>query len=235
MGKTTELKDVPDAEHVRIVGRHLLRTPENEHRFQEKLPSDGKKRINIVGKGTGWWNSPCVGEVWGVNDLCVKHDGVSLAFEIHNIEKFLDTAVREVRYVKAFRMEVEKIAKKGIPVMIQEPHPLLPHGVVFPIDEMPFRYFTNTIAFMIAYAIHQGADIIDLYGAPMYYEEEYVFERPCIEFWLGYAMGKGIEVNVHKPSYILTTAPNYGVYAYDWGYRYTADQNKHTSLIKGFK
>jgi len=156
-------------------------------------------------------------------------------FELHDIEKFLDTSVRDSRYVKAFELEVTKIQTKKIPVMLQRPHPLLPHGTVFPIDEMPFLYFTSSMAFMIAYAIHQKADVINIYGINLYYEEEYVFERPCLEFWIGYAMGKGIEVNIHKPSYLLTSAPNYGLYGYDWGYRYHDDQNKHMSLIKGFK
>ena len=233
MTDTTQLRELPQT--VEIMGRHLLRTPENEAKFREKPPNDGRKHINIVGKGSGWYDSPCVGEVWGVNDLCLKHDGVSLVFELHDIEKFLDTSVREEKYVKAFELEVAKVNSRKIPVMIQRPHPLFPHGTVFPLDELPFRYFTSSIAMMIAYAIHQKADVINIYGVNLFLEEEYLFERPCLEFWIGYAKGKGIEVNIHKPTYLLTSAPNYGVYGYDWGYRYHADQNKGVSLIQGFK
>jgi len=173
-------------------------------------------KVIIVGKGTGWWDSPSEGEIWGLNDLCLKKEGITLTFELHDIDKLLDTNFRELRFIRAFREQIKLINKKNIPVILKKPHKLFPSGTIFPLDGMPFRYFTSTPAFMIAYAIYKGATAIDIYGIPLYYEEEFTFERPCIEFWIGYAMGKGIEVTVHKPTYLLTAAPNFGLYSYDW-------------------
>lgn len=197
-----------------------------------KKKKDTKRRVHIVGKGTGQWNVPKEGELWGLNDMCLKMKNLTLTFEIHDIDKLLDTTIREERFVRSFKEEIKEINKLNIPVIIQKKHKAFPNGIVFPIDKIPFRYLTSSVAFMMAYAIHEKVDSIDIYGIPLFYEEEYTFERPCIEFWIGYAMGQGIEVKVHKPSYLLTAAPNYGVYAYDWGYRYNEKQNE---LVRSFK
>jgi len=174
-----------------------------------------KRRVHIVGKGTGHWAVPKEGEIWGVNDFCLKWEGVALTFELHDIDGLLNSSPSGERFLRSFREEVKKINKLNIPVMIREKHKLFPNGIVFPIDKMPFRYFTSTIAFMIAYAIYEKVDSIDIYSVPLFYKDEYTEQRPCIEFWIGYAMGQGIEVIIHKPSYILSSHPHYGVYAFD--------------------
>ncbi len=185
-----------------------------------------KRRIHIVGKGTGQWSVPEKGEIWGLNDMCLKMKNLTLTFEIHDVDTMLDETVRAEGLVKSFKEEIKAINKLNIPVIIQKEHKAFPNGVVFPMNEMPSYYFTSTVAFMIAYAIYEKVDSIDVYGVPLFTEEEYTFERPCVEFWLGYAMGQGIKVTVHKPSYLLSSAPNYGIYAYDWGYTYDKGRNK---------
>ena len=192
-------------------------------------------RVNIIGKGTGWWSAPEEGEVWGLNDLCLKKEYMTLTFELHDVDKLLDTNRREMRFIRAFHMQVKIINEKKIPVVLQKPHKAFPHGIVFPLDKMPYRYFTNSVAYMIAYAIYKKATEIHIYGIPLYFEEEFTFERPCTEFWLGYAMAKGIKVEVHKPTYLLTAAPNFGLYAYDWDYWGGDHMQKADFLRKGEK
>ena len=43
---------------------------------------------------------------------------------------------------------------------------------------------------------------IDVYGVDMRHETEYATQRPCMEYWVGYARGKGIEVNIYGPTAI---------------------------------
>ena len=42
----------------------------------------------------------------------------------------------------------------------------------------------------------------------MFLEKEYAFERPCVEFWTGYDMEKGIKVTVHDPTTIEVFKPH---------------------------
>lgn len=168
-------------------------------------------KIIIIGKGPGWEFAPVEGETWGVNDLVLRRP-VKLAFEMHDIDSYLKLKLPYVNKEK----EIEEVNRLGIPIITQEKHKLLPTSIPFPIDEMPFKYFTNSIAYMIAYAIYKKATEIELYGIALLFHEEYTRQRPCIEFWLGYARGKGIRVIVHGPTNIFSSEPYQGLYGYEW-------------------
>jgi hypothetical protein len=97
--------------------------------------------------------------------------------------------------------------------------------VAFPtralLDKFP-NYFTNTVSWMIALAIHEGADVIGLWGVDMAHAiSEYGEQRPSCEFYLGLAMGRGIEVHVAPESDLLKTPGQYGL---------TEDTPMYTSL-----
>lgn len=168
-------------------------------------------RIIICGKGPGWEFAPVEGEAWGVNDLVLRRP-VKLAFEMHDIDRHLESGLPFIKIKQA----IKEINKLGIPVITQKKHKLLPTAIPFPIDEMPFKYFTNSIAYMVAYAIYKGATEIELFGVAMLYHEEYTKQVPCVEFWLGYAIAKGIKVTVHGPTNIFSSEPYRGLYGYDW-------------------
>ena len=152
-------------------------------------------KIIIVGKGPGWERAPVEGETWGVNDLLLRRP-VKLTFQIHNIDKLPH---KDFLNVEA---QVKEINKLGIPVIIRKKHKLFPTGIIFPYDKMPVQYFSNSIAYMIAYAVYKGATEIEMYGVALLLKEEYADQRPCIEFWIGYALGKGVKVTVHDPTTI---------------------------------
>lgn len=168
--------------------------------------------VIIIGKSPGWEHAPTEGETWGVSDLILRRP-VKLVFEMHDIDAFL----RSENPVVKIKQVIKEINRLGIPVITQKKHKLLPTAIPFPIDEIPFKcYFTNSIAYMIAYAIHKKATEIELYGVALLYKEEYTKQQPCIEFWLGVARGKGITVTVHGPSNIFSAEPYHGLYGYDW-------------------
>jgi hypothetical protein len=58
------------------------------------------------------------------------------------------------------------------------------------------KYLTCTPAFCLAYAAHapDKIDEVHLYGCDMATDGEYAFERPCVEFWLGVLVGRGVKV-----------------------------------------
>ena len=131
-------------------------------------------------------------EVWGVNDLCLRRP-VDVVFDIHK-DFFLHTQLATINYVN----------EKRIPMITHKEEKHIPTSIRFPMEEMHCEYFTSSIAYMIAYAIHEGATIIDMYGILMGgNQSEYFVQKPCCEYWIGYARGKGIEVNLPKFTYLL--------------------------------
>lgn len=70
----------------------------------------------------------------------------------------------------------------------------------YPLEEIlknySSRFFTNTISYMIAYAIYCGYEKISMYGVDLELDGEYSFERPSVTYWIGFARGCSIEVTI---------------------------------------
>ena len=64
------------------------------------------------------------------------------------------------------------------------------------VEKYKSRFFTNSISYMIAYAIYCGFEKIDIYGVDLDVDGEYSFERPSVTYWIGFARGLSIEVNI---------------------------------------
>jgi hypothetical protein len=77
---------------------------------------------------------------------------------------------------------------------------LLPHiwrDVKGNIDQV--ENFTSSPSYAVALAIYQGKKQIELAGIEMTSDTEYVRQRPGTLFWLGIAVGRGINVVLHSP------------------------------------
>jgi hypothetical protein len=73
------------------------------------------------------------------------------------------------------------------------------------------RYFTCSVAYMLAYAIwSRRYDVIELVGVDLYTKTEYQNQRPCVEFYTGWAGGSGIDVFVPRASALLSRPWLYG-------------------------
>jgi len=123
-------------------------------------------------------------------------------------------------------------AAKEIPVYMLEPREEVPDAVLLPLAEMNayfdryftrgLRYWTNSISYMIGYAIMQlapnyeaveGAEI-GVWGVDMMVAgglgSEYGYQRPSCEVFLGIAAGLGITVTLPEESDLLLAAFDYG-------------------------
>lgn len=78
------------------------------------------------------------------------------------------------------RDRLTDIKKAGMPFMIS--------------GDFPKGYYTSTIAYMLAYAIANEPERIELYGVDCEPDTEWAYERPCILYYVGIAEGKGIDV-----------------------------------------
>lgn len=105
--------------------------------------------------------------------------------------------------------------KHGKPVFTQGTVPEIPDSVPFPKDELLAkfpRYFTNSISWMIAHALHEGVNEIGLWGVDMAQASEYAHQRPCVEYFLGLAQGLGVSIHVPQQSDIMKS---HKLYAFD--------------------
>ena len=68
----------------------------------------------------------------------------------------------------------------------------------YPLDRVKRKfgtdYFSNTVAYMIAYALYQGYEDIKLYGCDTNKPKAYAQEKDGVEYWIGYARGQGTKV-----------------------------------------
>jgi hypothetical protein len=180
--------------------------------------------INIIGLGASAANTSDTGENWG---LChaYKHklpmsklffmDDFSVIASgdtwIPPVDYTLDKFINDNPKCEIISKHDEKINDmKGNKIADIKAYPL--NDALF---LCPGVFFTSTIAYTIAYAIlekqrgNTPVDRIRLYGFEMWSgsdANEYNFQRPCVDFWLAYAMGRGIKVEI--PWYLLHTVIN---------------------------
>ncbi|KKL77690.1 hypothetical protein LCGC14_2032380, partial [marine sediment metagenome] len=154
-------------------------------------------RVNIIGLGSNWKQAPMDGECWGVGMLILKRS-VSLLFLMHP-QKLIH------EYYEEHEEVMEKIRETKTQVITIEEDESLPGALIYPIEKMKSQYFTSTIAYMIAYAIHKGYTEIHLYGVPLVVKPEYHEQKCCIEFWIGMAKGTEIDVTIHGRTTLFGT------------------------------
>lgn len=132
-------------------------------------------------------------EVWVLGNRCHRYPSFDRIFEIHN-------DLTQHGDILAY---AESLEAHGKPMVVGEQFPL--PAEVYPYkqaqDLVGSTYLTSSSAYMVAYAILQGAKHIELYGVDMAVDDhEYFWQRPCMEFWVGFAKGRGIEVVIPEAS-----------------------------------
>jgi len=171
----------------------------------------GKKTVAIVGLApTSCSLAPFDEEgveIWGLNEAHAFPQWFKRAdrwFQIHATESWKRyIAKRDVRG----HFDWLKKNEWDIPIYMQYYHELVPNSIGYPLHEVvdevfhnfrrgdtKVKYFTSTLAYMMGIALLEKFERIEIYGFEMADEIEYVQQKACAEFWIGYAMGKGVEV-----------------------------------------
>lgn len=191
-----------DGYEVRIINR--------EKGVIEATPK--RKKVAIVGFATSSrdlapWDDPDW-EVWGLNQLYRHTPRVTRHFDIH-----LEWEKDNVEGTD-HRGWIKEAGEQGIPCYMVNPDPNLPSTVRYPIEEViestGIDYFTSTIAFELALAVHLGFSEIGIFGVDLIVSQEYSEQKACCEFWCGYAHAKGINVRIPSQSALLTQQYRYG-------------------------
>lgn len=148
-------------------------------------------------------------EIWACQTAitypaCKRADAI---FELHDDSYWSDPAI------------IERINAWGGPVWMQRQVPQIPKSQALPLDEMiasfgdavGARYYTSTIALMLAFALYRGEyDEIALWGVHMETAEEWGKQRSAMEYWVGVANGRGVKVHVPRESSLCRSATVYG-------------------------
>jgi len=156
-------------------------------------------------------------EIWGVNNLFLSMPGKRWTrwFDLHHFEfrgKWLRRGDETFRGMRVDQY-LQALAALGVPVYMQAPCPLVPTAVEYPIRQIVAQfgnYFTNTISYQIALALHEGFRVIGLYGVDLAVDTEYHWQRPSCEYFIGIARGRGVEVIIPDRSDLLKTRYMYG-------------------------
>jgi len=163
-------------------------------------------------------------EMWSLNHayLAIGLPRLDRLFEIHKRDWYLRKEVeKSARYADwlaqthPFPIYMQAAEVANVPSAVAYPlqdivNTLLPGLVEQHGDEYVVReYFTSSFAYMMAMAIYEQYSVIEIYGIDMENDTEYGYQRPCGEFWIGLAVGRGIKVVFQQPC-TLCNAPLYG-------------------------
>ena len=147
-------------------------------------------------------------EIWSLGANATSIPRFTRWFEMHT--------QRVLRNAGAWEPIFKFLGECGDKLILGHPCHELPFAKLYPVEEIKTKfgnYFTSSIAFMIAYAIYEGAKEIGLWGIDMMSDEEYSRQRPCCEYYLGIARGMGINVVIAEESPLLRSER---MYAYDY-------------------
>lgn len=145
-------------------------------------------------------------EVWGINAL-------GDVFRCDRVFHMDDVRIQEIRAEAKPGSNIAQMLKwlksyEG-PVVTSRKHPDYPCLQDFPLAEVltefPMGYFNSTAAYAIAYALYAGATKITCFGMDFTYPDAHDAEkgRACVEFWLGMAAARGVELSVPQTSSLL--------------------------------
>jgi SAM-dependent methyltransferase len=138
-----------------------------------------------------------------------------------------DVRVQEIRAAAAPESNIaamlQWLREHPGPVVTSRTHPDYPGLEAFPLQqvlgEFPFGYFNSTAAYAIAYAIWIGVAKITIFGFDFTYPNAHDAEkgRACVEFWLGIAAARGIQLAMPKTTTLMDALHPQGerFYGYD--------------------
>lgn len=154
-------------------------------------------KLYLIGGGIGKHEAPHDGMRWGVNATCLGTP-VHMSFHMHDLENediYRITGTKGKKKAE-FSPFLSYVKFMNHPVLSIKEYPAFPSIKRYPYDEIcdhfQTNYFSNSLCYMLAYALWEGYEDISLYGFNFILSDEYRDELPCVHFWLGIACGMGL-------------------------------------------
>ena len=172
-------------------------------------------------------------EVWSLNQHYRFMPRASRWFEIHQRKDYLADMVKDTDYLGWLQ-------RCQMPLYVTDLHADLPTAIPFPIeafrDLAPIweqdratglyrkrEYMQSSLLYMLALAVMEDFDLISLYGIDLVVGKEYHYQKPNMEWFLGFAQGRGYEItrgsaprgvpreiHIHRRSALLRQTYTYG-------------------------
>lgn len=74
-----------------------------------------------------------------------------------------------------------------------------------------YHYISSSLPYLVCMAMEEGYEEIHIYGVHFLQDEEYYYQRPCLEYYLGMCHAKGIKLYIPHEADILKFGLTYGV------------------------
>ena len=169
------------------------------------------KKVAILGLASHYKDAPFYEddvEIWILNDMYDLVPRYDRLFELHDINFVKKYFTRTTN-----TFHIDNLQNIDKPIYMQDKHDTIKTSEKYPLEEMKALYgdyFTNSVSYMLALAIHEGFEEIRLYGVDMSVNEEYGEQRPSCEYFIGLAKGMGISVYISPKSDLLKANYLYG-------------------------
>lgn len=192
------------------------------------------KKIALVGTAiTSRLDAPFHDESWEIWTLGLMYElapRFDLFFELHS-PQFLKSAGMEEKFYEFLR-------KSGNKIIFGEPFPDCPEALLYPKDHIVAKYgkyFTSSVALMLAMAIEQSPEKIGIWGIDMTGSDEYTHQRSCCEYYLGIAVARGIGIVKPPECPLLRASRIYGLEYTEFSSEMVVRRNQLTSEINKCK
>lgn len=178
-----------------------------------------------------WEDSNC--DIWTISNWANADwaKRVSAVVEIHKPELYKQHPLDDKYW--------DWLQNGSVPVYMQAVDPLVPSAQVYPLDDVlsmlkklkvngkDARPLNSSIAFALSLGILMGYKEIDVFGVEMSNSSEYRSQQPIFAFWVGFAAGRGVKLNINCTQ-DLFIQPLYG-------YEDMLNNEKLHSYINGLK
>ena len=210
------------------------------------------KQLYILGSGDSGWGFqnrafPEGSEVWGVNNMPIKHPSVpwTRIFEVHAFQNKNGTWLRKGQEMfrdLSVNDYVDKLNSSKIPIYVLD-HPETPFTNAIVIDLPTLRskyrdFFSTTLSYELALALEESFTHIDLLGVDMTLSSEYRDQRPSVTYFIGLAEGRGVVVTLPETSPIVKNDYAYGLGESSltlWDMRINALRDYNTKEIRKYE
>ena len=168
-------------------------------------------KICILGKAPSWIEAPFNDEnieIWTLNDYMYKVvPRFDRYFDVH-LPTYSQVEVGDNAYFDFLVNNQDKVYIGGKYDRLPNAN-IIDHKMLI---EKYDKYFTSSIAWMMAEAL-ECDNVTDIYlcGVDLLQKDEYQVQRPCVEYFIGIARGKGINVHVQPTSTLLKSEKLYGI------------------------
>ena len=172
------------------------------------------KKLCILGTSTTLNQAPFNDksfEFWALNEMYDMID-INVAtrwFEVHNSADVFN--MKSSKYNVPHR---EVLQQMKIPIYMNTIHDDIPMSVAYPMDDMIKHFgrklFRSTVDYELQLAIYEKFDEIHIYGVNMACDDEYGFQKPSCEYWLGRVEQAGIRLVLPDGCDLLKSYFTYG-------------------------